>query len=148
VATLRIICTSARGAVVEQSLVVVSRTVHCLTRTVIVAYEGGAPPQSLIYDECITTLCALGNQMGPRFITFDSLISRSIEGKGLNSRSYRQLSNNLKSGFISEFRYEDMDMGGSFDGEGYGLGNIRGSESDLVGIGSQNHGQWQLTRLD
>ena len=40
VATLRRICTSARGAVVEQSLIVVSRTVHCLTRTVIIAHEG------------------------------------------------------------------------------------------------------------
>ena len=39
--------------------------------------------QALIYDECIATLCALGNQMGPRFITFDSLISRSIEGKNI-----------------------------------------------------------------
>ena len=40
VATLRRICTSARGAVVEQSLVVVSRTVHCLTRTVTIALNG------------------------------------------------------------------------------------------------------------
>lgn len=41
VATLRRICTSARGAVVEQSLVVVSRTVHCLTRTVTISLNGG-----------------------------------------------------------------------------------------------------------
>ena len=40
VATLRRICTSARGSVVEQSLIVVSRTVHCLTRTVTIAHEG------------------------------------------------------------------------------------------------------------
>jgi hypothetical protein len=64
----------------------------------------------------------------------------------LNSGPYRQLSDNLKSGSISEFRYEDLDLGGSFDGEGgYGMGNIRGSESDLVGIGAV-HSQWQLTR--
>ena len=43
-------------------------------------YTGSVPCQSSIYDECIATLCALGNQMGPRFITFDSLITRSIEG--------------------------------------------------------------------
>ena len=167
VATLRRICTSARGAVVEQSLIVVSRTVHCLTRTIIIAHEGTylhiflsitffyyimfqyfhffhflfsrslvfyhcscltpssgyfsysiiifilillvlffsfflffflfflfllytpgfVPPQSLIFDECIATLCALGNQMGPRFITFDSLISRSIEGSCLHTNA-------------------------------------------------------------
>ena len=64
----------------------------------------------------------------------------------MNSGSYRQLSNNLKSGFISEFRYEELDIGGSFDGEGtYGINNIRGSESDLVGIGAV-HAQWPLTR--
>jgi hypothetical protein len=69
-----------------------------------------------------------------------------LTGKGLNSGPYRQLSDNLKSGSISEFRYEDLDLGGSFDGEGgYGMGNIRGSESDLVGIGAV-HSQWQLTR--
>ena len=47
---------------------------------------GSVTVQALIYDECIATLCALGNQMGPRFITFDSLISRSIEG--MNSLPY------------------------------------------------------------
>jgi hypothetical protein len=67
-------------------------------------------------------------------------------GKGLNSAPYSQLSNDLKSGSISEFRYEDLDLGGSFDGEGgFGMGNLRGSESDLVGIGAV-HSQWQLTR--
>ena len=40
VASLRRICTSARGAVVEQSLIVVSRTVHCLTRTITIALDG------------------------------------------------------------------------------------------------------------
>ena len=67
-------------------------------------------------------------------------------GKGLNSEPYRQLSDSLKNGCISEFRYEGLDLGGSFDGEGgFGMGNIRGSESDLVGIGAV-HSQWQLTR--
>ena len=67
-------------------------------------------------------------------------------GKGLNSAPYSQLSTDLKSGSISEFRYEDLDLGGSFDGEGgFGMGNLRGSESDLVGIGAV-HSQWQLTR--
>ena len=70
------------------------------------------------------------------------------EGKGLNCGAYRQLSNNLRSGFISEFRYEDLDLAGSFDGEGgYGMSNIRGSESDLVGIGAV-HSQWPLTRYN
>ena len=66
----------------------------------------------------------------------------------MNSGAYRQLSNNLRSGFISEFRYEDLDLVGSFDGEGgYGMNNIRGSESDLVGIGAV-HSQWALTRYN
>lgn len=86
--------------------------------------------------------------MGPRFITFDTLITRSIEGKGLNTLPYRQLSDGLRSGGMSEFRYEDMDIGGSFDGENrYNHLNIRGSESDLVGIGAV-HSQWQLTKND
>ena len=51
VATLRRICTSARGAVVEQSLVVVSRTVHCLTRTVTIALNGEWYVCSIIYTE-------------------------------------------------------------------------------------------------
>ena len=66
----------------------------------------------------------------------------------MNCGAYRQLSNNLRSGFISEFRYEDLDLAGSFDGEGgYGMSNIRGSESDLVGIGAV-HSQWPLTRYN
>ena len=79
--------------------------------------------------------------------SFFHLLSRTYRtGKGLNSAPYTQLSNDLKSGSISEFRYEDLDLGGSFDGEGgFGMGNLRGSESDLVGIGAV-HSQWQLTR--
>ena len=66
----------------------------------------------------------------------------------MNCVAYRQLSNNLRSGFISAFRYEDLDLAGSFDGEGgYGMSNIRGSESDLVGIGAV-HSQWPLTRYN
>ena len=77
---------------------------------------------------------------------YPPISARECKGKGLNSAPYSQLSNDLKSGSISEFRYEDLDLGGSFDGEGgFGMGNLRGSESDLVGIGAV-HSQWQLTR--
>ena len=78
--------------------------------------------------------------------THTHMYTHTHTGKGLNSAPYSQLSNDLKSGSISEFRYEDLDLGGSFDGEGgFGMGNLRGSESDLVGIGAV-HSQWQLTR--
>ena len=63
IATLRRICTSARGATVEQSLIVVSRTVHCLTRTITIAYDNKVPPRCTLYDECISTLCALGHTL-------------------------------------------------------------------------------------
>ena len=153
IATLRRICTSARGATVEQSLIVVSRTVHCLTRTVTIAYENKVPPRCTLYDECISTLCALGHQMGPRFVTFDGLITRSCERKGLNTQPYRQLSADLRSGVISEYRYTDTDFTGGMMGVvpmelgGFGDQYPRGSESDLVGIGSHSQNPWQqLTR--
>ena len=123
VVTLRRICTSARGVVVEQSLVVISRMVHCLTRTITVAFDLNVPsnpPQpnpphfshNTIYDECITTLCALGCQMGPRFMTFDSLIRRSIDNRPFNSKAYYQLSYDLSNGVILEFGYADTDLSG------------------------------------
>ena len=60
VATLRRICTSARGAVVEQSLIVVSRTVHCLTRTVTIAHEGTLQYITIRYItiQCSTVQCS------------------------------------------------------------------------------------------
>ena len=151
------------------------------------AHEQGVPPRSPLYEECISTLCALGLQSGPRFITFDGLITRSIEGKGLNTQAYRQLSADLRNGVISEYRcdafsarlgmyivtmytwshmltlrpivyrqlpsfdtkrrYADTDVtGGAPSLDVDGLGNPRGSESDLVGIGNTTQNQWHLTR--
>ena len=69
----------------------------------------------------------MGRQLGSRLAVFDGLILRSIEGRGLNTTSYRELSQQLHEGALLEFTYADReDMTGSVPKEE--------SESDLVGI--------------
>jgi FKBP12-rapamycin complex-associated protein len=144
--TLRKICTGSKGSLVEQSHMVVSRVVHSLTRTINAALAIGVTFHSSLYSNCIHALCELGIQIGPRFITFDSLILRTIEGKGLDTLVYRQLSSDLHNGLIPEYGFGDLELFESDNGNDsnrniLGGGNFNSgssSESDLVGVSNSN----------
>ena len=80
-------------------------------------------------------------------------LSLIFQQPGLNTQPYRQLSADLRSGVISKYRYTDTDFTGGMMGvtpvdlRGFGDQYPRGSESDLVGIGSHSQNPWQqLTR--
>lgn len=90
---------------------------------------------------------------GPKFATFDGLITRALEGKGLNTAAYRELSSGLKNGLLPEYSYyadreahlarnaaTPASYGSISDWMGYqpvadGCDHSQ-SETDLVGIGS------------
>ena len=60
---------------------------------------------------------------------FDGLILRSIEGRGLNTAAYRELSAQLRCGSLTEFTFADREDAGSAQ-----ILPSQDSESDLVGI--------------
>lgn len=133
VRVMRRICSGFRGAFVEQTHVVTTRVIHTLTRAVIRAHEQGISPSSMLFSECINCLCRVGRQLGSRLAVFDGLILRSIEGRGINTSSYRELSTQLHNGLLLEFTYADREeMAGS-------LYRQDDSESDLVGIYNNGH---------
>ena len=124
---MRRICSGYRGTIVEQANIITTRVMHTLTRAVIRAHDQGISPTSQLFTECISTLCRVGRQLGSRLAVFDGLILRSIEGRGLNTTAYKDLSTQLHAGVLLEFTYADReDMTGSIPKEE--------SESDLVGI--------------
>lgn len=143
--TLRKIISGSKGSLVEQSHMVVSRVVHSLTKTINAALAIGVTTNSQLYSNCILALCELGNQIGPRFITFDGLILRTIEGKGLDTISYRQLSSDLHNDLIPEYGFGNLELFDSDNGNDP-TRNLRGdntsssssSESDLVGVSNSN----------
>lgn len=163
VRTIRKICTVPRGyaSISDQSDIVASRLVHCLTNTISWCYspasttnsttifystptlhEPQVPINSAIYVECIHTLCSVGIQIGPKFITFDNLILRTLSNKGLNITEYLELSRLMSSGMLPEFDYGDREVYRSdsyeeADGLSGKIGlNSSKVETDMVGIGS------------
>jgi len=133
VRVMRRICSGYRGAFVEQTHVVTTRVIHTLTRAVIRAHEQGISSNSMLFSECVNCLCRVGRQLGSRLAVFDGLILRSIEGRGINTGSYRELSTQLHSGLLMEFTYADREeMAGS-------MYRHDDSESDLVGIYNNGH---------
>lgn len=131
---MRRICVGHRGAVVEQSNVMTTRVMHTLTKAVQVAHDQGIKSDSPLYKECITTLCRVGRQLGSRLSVFDNLILKSIEGKGLHTQPYRELSLQLNTGNLLDFTFADRE-----DLTGTELSTTE-SESDLVGITNHSSG--------
>lgn len=132
VRVMRRLCSGSRGAVLEQSHVVMLRVVHTLTRAINAAHSHGVSPTSDFYEECLNTLCALGRQVGSRLSVFDSLIISSIEGRGFNTAAYRELSSHLHRGSLMDFSFADReDYSSLYAAEGMPK---KESESDLVGI--------------
>eukprot|EP00605_Chrysophyceae_sp_TOSAG23-4_P001470 GSChrysophyteH1.ASY1.ANO1.1606.1 assembled CDS len=98
-----------RGGVVEQSHVVSTRIMHTLTKTIIRAHEQGISKHSKLFKECLGTICRVGRQLGSRLEVFDGLILRSIEGRGLDTTQYRELSAQLRSGTLMQFTFADRE---------------------------------------
>lgn len=128
---------------VEQCHVVASIIVHTMTRTILKASQMNIPPHSTIFVECLSTLCTLAQQIGHRILPFDNLIMRSIEGRGLETSSYRDISNAIRSGYWDE--NAELNDGSDWYGDGGvtvnqdgTMGSMRPalerSESDLVGM--------------
>jgi hypothetical protein len=86
----------AMSAVVEQAHVIVSIMVHTLSRTIYLnaelANQLGITPNCGVFTESIATLGILAQQLGRRILPFDSLILRSIEGRGLDTAPYKDVS--------------------------------------------------------
>ena len=155
--TIRKICTTPRGyaSISDESNVITSRLIHALIKTITICLEydrhrgsphGSSSPTSgsqySIYAECIHTICSIGFQIGPKFLTFDSLVLRTIENKGIDTQEYLELSHMLHSGHLPEYDYCDReifrDNGSAEDPESADKIGLNSSklESDMVGIGS------------
>ncbi|MFV0124519.1 hypothetical protein ACNF3Z_13235, partial [Staphylococcus aureus] len=70
----------SNGAIVEQQHVVVSVSIHTLTRTIIRAAQLNLAASKDIYAESIGTLVIIAQQIGHNISPFDGLILRTIEG--------------------------------------------------------------------
>lgn len=130
VKTLRHVTTSARGNVIEQTNTSVTRIIHTLTSTIFsISSAINSNPQAsnlsqcyTVVNECLDTVIVVGRQLGPRFITFDTLIKKAIDtvpsqnlgssmhghSSGINAASYLQLSSDIKNGRVAEFGYGDL----------------------------------------
>eukprot|EP00981_Chlorochromonas_danica_P010478 scaffold3243_cov173-Ochromonas_danica.AAC.11 len=127
VQTLRYLVSRSKGAVVEQSHVILSTLVHVLCRSILKYLAANYPPTFEIYSECMNTLTILAQQCGPRILKFDSLILRSTDGRGIDTSTYREVSALIRSGLWDEMSYADLE-------EGSPITYRHQEESNLVGI--------------
>ena len=126
VMTIRRICSGNKGFLVEQCQMVVSRVVHTVVRTIAVGLQEYALPGGcMLFVECIRTLCALGNQLGHRFLTFDAHICRVIENRGIDISLYKDLISEISAGAHSEYGYSDQDLFDEYDNSDF-LGEEKG----------------------
>lgn len=132
--TLRHLCTSSRGTIIDKTSVVAARIVHTLVATINSFLKFSSSSQILRSDsdnavamqissicrECFDTFVAIGKQLGPRFINFDELIRQSIDKcKELNSKflviedkiffAYNQFSADLRVDKVIEYSYGDTE---------------------------------------
>jgi hypothetical protein len=107
--TLRCLISVSTGTVVEQCHVIVSCIVHALCRTVQLSGQLSIPPNHEVYSESIATLGVLAQQIGHRILPFDSMITRSIDRKGLEIGPYREVSYAIKTGNWSEMDVTDRE---------------------------------------
>jgi phosphatidylinositol kinase/protein kinase (PI-3 family) len=137
--TFKHLINGSKGAVLEQCNEIVSVLVHSLCRTMIKCYSRNIPPNTDIFTECIITLTILAQQIGKRILTFDSLILRSTEGRGIDNFPYKEVSAAVRNGSWDEMIYADREEllnpidFNSFD-------NLSTQESNLVGIGNSPGG--------
>jgi hypothetical protein len=109
IATLRCLISVSTGTVVEQCHVIASGIVHSLCRTVQLSGQLSVPPTHDVYSESIATLGVLAQQIGARILPFDSLITRTIERKGLEIGPYREISLAIRTGNWCEMDFVDRE---------------------------------------
>lgn len=130
VQTLRYLVTRSRGAVVEQSHVIMSTLIHVICRSVLKYLSYNVPTSADIYAECMMTLTILAQQCGPRILKFDSLILRSTDSRGIDTSAYKEVSALVRAGLWDEMSYAELEEGSPI--------TIRNKdmteESNLVGI--------------
>ncbi|RYH28611.1 DUF3385 domain-containing protein [archaeon] len=135
VQTIRYLVTRSRGAVVEQSNVILSSLVHMICRSII-KYNGyNQSANSEVYIECVATLTVLAQQCGPRILKFDSLILRATDGRGIDMTTYKEVSMLIRAGLWDEMSYADLEEGSPIVGRHKELAE----ESTLVSIMSSSN---------
>ena len=122
----------SRGALLEYPYVA-SRIVHCLTHVISSATFKGLASNSIFFQECISALCALGRQLGQRFLTFDRLIRSTITNQKFSIVQYDELIAGIKSGqFEHSTRYAPISYnGGTPLTNSARLGELASNASDM-----------------